>query len=87
MDVIVLYTCRALVEAQKVFGLDFDMDEFAAFGDDKTSYLDEEEEEEDEEVSCCVFYGHANNSPFLKYAFSHASSNHASYLLHAKFTF
>jgi len=30
------------------------MEEFAAFGDDKTSYLDEEEE--DEEVNLCSLF-------------------------------
>ena len=35
--------CRALLEAQ----LDFDMEEFAQFGKDKTDYLDDEEEEEE----------------------------------------
>ena len=34
---------RALLEAQKVFGIDFDMEEFAQFGEDKTDYLDDEE--------------------------------------------
>ena len=38
---------RALLEAQKIFGLDFDMEEFAQFGEDKTEYLDDEEEEEE----------------------------------------
>ena len=38
---------RALLEAQKVFGLDFDMEEFAHFGEDKTDYLDDDEEEEE----------------------------------------
>ena len=38
---------RALLEAQKIFGLDFDMEEFAQFGEDKTEYLDDEEEQEE----------------------------------------
>jgi len=42
---------RALLEAQKIFGLDFDMEEFAQFGEDKTDYLDDEEEEEEVSTS------------------------------------
>lgn len=44
-DLFLLY--RSLLEAQQVFGLDFDMEEFAQFGDDKTDYLDDEEEYEE----------------------------------------
>ena len=43
---------RALLEAQKVFGIDFDMEEFAQFGEDKTDYLDDEEEEEEVSDNC-----------------------------------
>ena len=42
---------RALLEAQKIFGLDFDMEEFTQFGEDKTEYLDDEEEEEEVNTS------------------------------------
>ena len=42
---------RALLEAQKIFGLDFDMEEFTQFGEDKTDYLDDEEEEEEVSTS------------------------------------
>ena len=38
--------CRALQEAQEIFGIDFDFDEFERGSDE-----DEEEEEDDEEVS------------------------------------
>ena len=38
-----------------MFGLDFDLDEFAAFGDDKTNYLDEEDDDDEDEVSY-VYY-------------------------------
>jgi len=57
-----------------VFGLDFDLDEFAAFGDDKTSYLDEEEE--DEEVSCLNY----NFTCFLLPVNSYPTSELACYL-------
>lgn len=50
----VTFLHRALLEAQKVFGLDFDMEEFAQFGEDKTDYLDDEEQEE--EVNCIISY-------------------------------
>ena len=57
-----------------MFGLDFDLDEFAAFGEDKTSYLDEEEE--DEEVSCLNY----NATCFLLLVNSHPTSKLACYL-------
>jgi len=37
---------RALQEAQEIFGIDFDFEEFEQFGEDE-----EEEEEDEEEVS------------------------------------
>ena len=35
-----------------MFGIDFDMEEFAQFGEDKTDYLDDEEEEEEVSDNC-----------------------------------
>ena len=38
--------CRALQEAQDIFGVDFNFDEFEQYGDE----YEEDEDEEDEEV-------------------------------------
>ena len=46
--------CRALQEAQDIFGVDFDFEEFEQYDDDYN-----EEEEEEEEVSSQLSYCHA----------------------------
>ena len=43
----VLFACRALQEAQDIFGVDFNFDEFEQYGDE----YEEDEDEEEEEVS------------------------------------
>jgi len=48
--VCVIVCCRALQEAQEIFGIDFDFEEFEQFDDD------DEEEEEDEDVSDMTWF-------------------------------
>ena len=45
---------RALQEAQDIFGVDFNFDEFDQYGDD----YEEDEDEEEEDVSIIFFHYH-----------------------------
>ena len=55
-DVCVNVYCSALLEAQEIFGLDFDdPNEFARIEDEGLASEEEEEEEEEDDVRCVLY--------------------------------